>query len=66
MGDQIVPSHITHGKPYSLFYEGDHGNDDLPFIPVGEPLTWRVVSPRNALGNVIQGPKPLHTSRRIY
>ena len=39
MGDQIVLSHITHGKPHSPFWEGDHGNDDLPFIPVGKPFT---------------------------
>ena len=60
MGDQIVLSHITYGKPHSPFYEGDNGNDDLPFIPVGEPLT-RAVSQGNSPGNVIQGPKPLYT-----
>ena len=65
MGDQIVPSHITHGKPHSLFYEGDHGNDDLPFIPMGEPLTRRVVLQGNTLENVIQGPKSLHTRGEI-
>ena len=58
MGNQIVPSHVTYGKPHSPFYEGDHGNDDLPFIPVDEPLTRRVVSQGNASGNVIQAPKP--------
>ena len=35
MGDQIVPSHITQGKPYSPFYKGDHENDDLPFYSCG-------------------------------
>ena len=61
MGDQIVPSHITHGKPHSPFYEDDHGNDDLSFIPVGELFPWRVVSQGNTSGNVIQGLKPLHS-----
>ena len=66
MSYQIVSSHITHGKTYSSFYEIDHENDDLPFIPVGEPLTRRVVLQGNAPRKVIQGSKPLHTSRRIY
>ena len=66
MSDQIVLSHITHGKIHSLFYESDHGNDDLPFIPMGEPFTQRVVSQGNAPRNVLQGPKPLHTSRGVY
>ena len=39
MGDQVVLGHSTYGKPYSPFYEGDHGNDDLPFLSVGMPLT---------------------------
>ena len=66
MGDQIVPSHITHGKPHSPFYEGDHRNDDLLFLSVSKSLTWRAVLQGNAPRNVIQGPKSLDTSGRIY
>ena len=61
MSYQIVSSHITHGKTYSSFYEIDHENDDLPFIPVGEPLTRRAVLQGNTPGNVIQGLKPLYS-----
>ena len=65
MGDQVVPSYITHGKPHFPFYEGDHGNNDLPFIPMGEPLAWRAVSQGNAMGNVIQILKPVHSREGV-
>ena len=53
MGYQVVPCHPSYGKPHSPFYEGDHGNDDLPFLPMGKPLPWRAVSQGNASGNMV-------------
>jgi len=66
MGDQIVLSYSTHGKPHSPFYEGNHGNNDLPFPSVGKPLTWSTVPQGNSLGNVVPRSKSLHTGGRIY
>ena len=43
IGDQVVFDHSTHGKPCFPFYEGDHGNDDLPFLSVGMPFTQRAI-----------------------
>ena len=65
MGDQVVPSHSTHGKSHSLFYEGDHGNNDLRLLFEGIPLTQKVQQ-GDTLGNMIQSPKPLHTYGGIY
>ena len=66
MGYQEVPSHPPHAQPHPPFYESNHGNDDLTFPSVGKPLTRRAVQQGNTLGNVVQGSKPLYTSRGIY
>ena len=66
MCNQVVPSYPTHEKRHSPFYEGNHGNDDLPFLSVGKPLTQSTVPQRNSLGNVVLNPKSIHTNGRIY
>ena len=43
MDDQVVPGHFIHQKPHSPFYEGDHGNNDLPLLSEGMPLTQRAI-----------------------
>jgi len=65
MGDQKSLITLPMGSLIP-FYEGNHGNDDLPFVFVGKPLTQRVVTLGNIPGNVIQGPKPFHTGGKIY
>ena len=43
MGDQVVLGYFTHRKSHSPFYEGDHGNNDLPLPSKGMPLTQRAI-----------------------
>ena len=60
MGDQVVLGHSTHGKPYSPFYEDNYWNNDVPIPSEGVPLTLKAIPQGDTLGNIIQGPKPLH------
>ena len=50
MSDHVVPGHSTYGKPHSPFYEGDHENDNLPFLSEGIPFTQRAIPQGDPLG----------------
>ena len=62
----VVSSHPTHGKRHSFFNEGNHRNDNLPFVSIYNHLVWSTILQGNPLWNVIFGPKALHTSGEIY
>ena len=66
MVDQIVSGHPSHRDCHSSFYQSDHRNDYLPFLPVCDYVVWSIILQGYFLWNVVLSPKTFHTGIRIY
>ena len=69
MGSQLIVDQIVSGclqECHSSFYESDHRDDNLPFLPMCDYLVWSTILQGYSLQNVVLSPKTFHTSIRIY
>ena len=60
-----VPSESPHRDGHSPFYEGNHGDDHLSCFPLIKPFPLDGVPNAHVWGNIVFGPKILHTLLEI-